>query len=54
MPFASLAAFLQSAPPTGSSTARAIVRVVAGIAALVMVCIILFRRKNAKQEDDED
>jgi hypothetical protein len=54
MPLASLAAFLQSTPPPVSSTPRDIVRVVAGIAALVMVCIILFRRKTAKKDDEED
>jgi hypothetical protein len=54
MSLASLPAFLQSASPTGSITPRAIVRVIGGIGALVMVCVILFRRKSAKKEADED
>jgi hypothetical protein len=54
MHFPDLIASLQNAPPPTSDTPREIVRVVAGILALVMVGVILFRRKSARKDDGED
>ena len=47
MAFPDLIAFLQNEAP-----ARLVVRVIAGICALVMVGVILFRRKIVKKDDD--
>jgi hypothetical protein len=48
-------AFLQDTPAAETGTATGTVRIVSGVAALILVGIIIFRRKgSAKKEKEEE
>jgi len=54
MAFSTLLALLQDAPAPDTSGTQNIIRIVAGVLALVLVVIIIMRRRGGKKKDQDE